>query len=253
MSETIAEAKIVDIETHSNDSVLRAAMQIHVEDAKSLGSSENEYEQEVFARSLARVREITGYIENGWITLKEAEPIFALMMAKPELAGFVDELSGQFNEHGFNYETAKAIDHAKRTGEDVVMGYFDLIGFKPVNDKVGDDAGDRAIKYTGEYLNAVAYDGVVARIHGDTYAVLFRSAKQEGVEQHLNASVLKDGLAEFVRGKFSEEKDPVDLTHINVRARAGFTSLRPDDSVASFKKRANQDMLDRKSLEPSIR
>ena len=88
------------------------------------------------------------------------------------------------------------------TGRNFAVLFIDLDGFKVVNDRLGHHAGDRLLIVTARRLRSISRDGdVVARFHGDEFAMLLRDvhdlhtarAIAERVQSELRAPVTIDG------------------------------------------------------------
>ena len=86
---------------------------------------------------------------------------------------YYDPLTGAHNRRLLVDRLAKALSHAKRTGRLVAVCYLDLDGFKPVNDRLGHDAGDQLLCEVTKRIQAIlrAYD-TLARVGGDEFVVL---------------------------------------------------------------------------------
>ncbi len=112
-----------------------------------------------------------------------------------------DELTGLLNRRGFMEGMNRALHSARRYGEEGVLCFIDLDGFKEINDTHGHQAGDMVLRRVAELLLAnVRKTDLVARLGGDEYAVLFiHAVKQVGrkraeiLRQILNASGLAFG------------------------------------------------------------
>ncbi|WP_454017488.1 diguanylate cyclase domain-containing protein [Azospirillum sp. Marseille-Q6669] len=112
--------------------------------------------------------------------------------------------------------------------------YIDLDGFKPVNDRLGHDAGDLVLRQVGERLAACFRgDDVVARLGGDEFAaVLPQRAGAEPPDL--------DGLARRIIDAVNE---PVSVQGEAVRVGCSLgIALWPEDSpdVAETLRRADQ-------------
>ncbi len=67
----------------------------------------------------------------------------------------------------------KSLNRAKRKGSQLALLYFDLDGFKPVNDRLGHAFGDKVLQKVAERLkNSIREMDVVARVGGDEFAIL---------------------------------------------------------------------------------
>lgn len=85
----------------------------------------------------------------------------------------IDELTGLANRRGFLMLAEQHAMLAKRTGEHFVVAFIDMDGLKPINDKLGHQAGDAAIAETAEVLR-VCFRGsdILGRLGGDEFAAL---------------------------------------------------------------------------------
>jgi diguanylate cyclase (GGDEF)-like protein/PAS domain S-box-containing protein len=67
----------------------------------------------------------------------------------------------------------QAVARANRSGEILAVCYFDLDGFKPINDTLGHDAGDRMLVELAQRVrNCLRESDTVARLGGDEFALL---------------------------------------------------------------------------------
>lgn len=98
-------------------------------------------------------------------------------MAEQELAAVrlagMDELTGISNRRGFSMLGQHALGTCLRQDRPATLLFFDMDGFKPVNDRFGHAEGDRALVAFGGLLReSFRQSDVVARIGGDEFAVL---------------------------------------------------------------------------------
>jgi diguanylate cyclase (GGDEF)-like protein len=85
----------------------------------------------------------------------------------------VDELTGLHNRRGFFTLAEQHLRVARREGRELALVYLDLDGLKALNDRLGHEAGDRAIAGAAAALRGIFRTGdIVARIGGDEFAVL---------------------------------------------------------------------------------
>jgi len=94
-----------------------------------------------------------------------------------------DALTPLLNRRAFVRELGRARTAAQRYGFALSLVYFDLDGFKALNDRLGHAAGDAALRAVAERLNAnVRESDVVGRMGGDEFAVVLVQADQATAE-----------------------------------------------------------------------
>ncbi len=104
-----------------------------------------------------------------------------------------DVLAPVLNRRAFLRELDRAIALAQRHDTPAAVLYFDLDGFKAVNDTYGHAAGDAALRATAERLvRHVREEDVVARLGGDEFAVLLLHADRIGAR--MKAEALKGAI-----------------------------------------------------------
>jgi diguanylate cyclase (GGDEF)-like protein len=139
----------------------------------------------------------------GFLGLTEAELTPSVQGALKTLLGEIDDLRGEvgrlkgqlsemegladrdvltpvLNRRAFMRELGRISTFAQRYGADASLVYFDLDGFKSVNDRFGHAAGDAALKTVAERLVANVRDSdIVGRLGGDEFAVILVQADLE--------------------------------------------------------------------------
>jgi diguanylate cyclase (GGDEF)-like protein len=111
-------------------------------------------------------------------------------LEEAETLADMDVLAPVLNRRAFMRELQRAIALAQRHQTPACVVYFDLDGFKGVNDRFGHAAGDAALCATADRLMAnVREADVVARLGGDEFAVLLLHADRLGAR--IKAEALK--------------------------------------------------------------
>jgi diguanylate cyclase (GGDEF)-like protein len=109
-----------------------------------------------------------------------------------------DVLTPTLNRRAFLREVHRAMADCRRYGEEACLLYLDMDGFKSINDAHGHSAGDAALIYVAETLNASVREGdSVGRIGGDEFAILLRHADLKA--SRIKAMKLE---AELIMGTF---------------------------------------------------
>jgi len=84
-----------------------------------------------------------------------------------------DELTGLPNRTMFHQRVGHALAQARRSGKELAILFIDLDHFKKINDTLGHEAGDRALKLIAERLRGCLRESdTVGRLGGDEFVVL---------------------------------------------------------------------------------
>ncbi len=116
----------------------------------------------------------------------------------------VDDLTKIANRRGFSVVANHLLPICRRTGLEAEVFFFDLDGFKAVNDNLGHEAGDSALKYfAGLLLKSFRKADVIARLGGDEFVVMIVGeqvfADRAIAEMNRRAANAKDSLHRLVR------------------------------------------------------
>jgi diguanylate cyclase (GGDEF)-like protein len=84
-----------------------------------------------------------------------------------------DELTGLYNQRGFYALAEQQLNMSDRLKKGIFMLYADLDNLKQINDTLGHQAGDSALKETAEiFKETFRRSDVIARIGGDEFAIM---------------------------------------------------------------------------------
>ncbi|NNE70337.1 MAG: sensor domain-containing diguanylate cyclase [Rhodothermales bacterium] len=155
-------------------------------------------------------------------------------IAALELAA-LDEGTGLVNRRGL-YTTGKnLIAISKRTGRPVSVLFFDLDGFKEVNDRYGHDAGDQLLVDFGDCLQeAFSTSEIVARLGGDEFCVMLATQPVEAFDGPLCR------LGELIERKNASYQDDrsiqysVGVATFDATKHEDFADLLRDADVAMY-------------------
>ncbi len=91
-----------------------------------------------------------------------------------------DMLTGLYNQRAFFDYLRKEISNAERYRESLVLCYFDLNGFKAINDKQGHQEGDEVLLAAGKIIHDSMRESDIAfRYGGDEFALILPHSSLE--------------------------------------------------------------------------
>jgi len=95
-----------------------------------------------------------------------------------------DDLTSLLNRRGFHELAARCLDSLRELQQPAAMFYFDLDGFKNVNDIFGHQAGDALLQQLASRLAAVInQDDLSSRQGGDEFALLVKNLNEDGAKR----------------------------------------------------------------------
>jgi diguanylate cyclase (GGDEF)-like protein len=123
---------------------------------------------------IAVIRDVTEKKAREAKLLEQSEQLRALALR--------DELTGLHNRRGFMEIAEHQLKAAMRNREPCAVFFADLNGMKAINDELGHEMGDQAIRATGSMLTEVFRSSdVVARLGGDEFIVFASECDEAGV------------------------------------------------------------------------
>jgi diguanylate cyclase (GGDEF)-like protein len=112
----------------------------------------------------------------------------------------VDDLTGLLNRRGWRYTAPRELARAARSGNPITAVTLDLDNFKELNDELGHEQGDRALRDTAERIRATLRAGdVVARLGGDEFVALLTNSTLTGslaaIDRLRESTPLQEGFS----------------------------------------------------------
>ena len=150
-----------------------------------------------------------------------------------------DSLTHLSNRTLFEEQLEYTIENAKRSQQIFALLYIDLDRFKPINDSLGHEVGDKVlVEVASRMLGAIRESDILSRRNGDEFTLIVNHL------HHVNAA---DVVASNIL-KALKEALYIDENQIYISASIGIT-LFPDDgeSAAVLLKNADQAMYSAKN------
>lgn len=145
---------------------------------------------------------------------------------KLERMAYHDPLTQLPNRALFSDRLQQALARIERSDEILGVCYFDLDGFKPINDNMGHEAGDQLLVQLAQRLrNSLRAGDTVARLGGDEFAILLCELRSPAECCQTLERLLGIIAAPYL----------INGTPVTVSASAGMTISPPDE--------ANPDLL----------
>ena len=150
-----------------------------------------------------------------------------------------DQLLPLLNRRAFVRELMRYIAFTDRYGTPTTLIYFDLDGFKTVNDTYGHAGGDAVLNHFAETLLGHVRDSdVVGRLGGDEFGVLLSHANQE------QGAKKADQLADKLRASptiWNAKSIPTSFSYGAFELKPGDTAdlamARADEAMYAHKRR----------------
>jgi diguanylate cyclase (GGDEF)-like protein len=162
-------------------------------------------------------------------------------IAQLEKLALTDELTGLLNRRGFERDLACAVAAARRYGEEGVIAFIDLDGFKEINDSLGHAAGDAALREVAALLAAnTRLTDSVGRLGGDEFAILLKRTNwQNGIRRaHELHRLIDPAVVHFVDGRSIEVRSSLGLQpyHAGIDGDAAVLLARADAEMYEQKR-----------------
>lgn len=156
-----------------------------------------------------------------------------------------DALTGLPNRPEFYHRLQLAMRNAEVNEQELGLVFFDLDGFKPVNDRYGHYAGDVVLQAVSDRLAAIVRGvDTVARLGGDEFAVILQGVS---VEPAILEGILRKIL------KAVSEPITIEGNDVAVGASLGVAFYREGCSLSAFCNQADTAMYEAKKTKNTWR
>lgn len=160
-------------------------------------------------------------------------------LADAESAADHDPLAPVYNRRAFMREAGRVVAMVRRHEVEASLIFFDLNGFKDVNDTHGHAAGDIVLRAIGEsLLKHTRETDIVGRIGGDEFGVVLTHVSPEA------AKAKAEALAAAIR----TERHLHEGVQLSVSASYGMTRIDGHDSAERLLAHADEAMYADKAL-----
>lgn len=148
-----------------------------------------------------------------------------------------DTLMPILNRRAFVRELSRTISYSQRYKAEASLIYFDLNGFKAVNDRLGHAAGDSVLRHvSGLLLSNVRDSDIVGRLGGDEFGVILARGGEHEAQNKA------ESLSELIRTR----PTVFDGQDIPISVAAGVTAFSADEDPAAAIARADEAMYAKK-------
>jgi len=168
--------------------------------------------------------------------VEEAEKRITELQVELEKASTLvrhDQLTGALNRRGLEEAIDNEVARAQRRKSPLCVALLDIDNFKKLNDSLGHDAGDAALIHLVTVIReTLRPQDTLARFGGEEFIVLLPDTPPDDAKKALVRL-----QRELTKRFFLNDNEKILITF-----SAGATEYRPDDSLASVTKRADEAM-----------
>ncbi len=199
--------------------------------ARLLGVPQHQLTAEVRAALNALMGEVA--------TLRGDIEVLKSKLAEAEAAADYDPLAPVYNRRAFMREASRISAMVRRHEIEASLIYFDLNGFKEVNDLHGHPAGDAILRAVAEVLvRQTRETDIVGRIGGDEFAVVLSMVGEEAARHK----------AETLAAAIRTERVLFDGVPLQVSTAFGVASFSAFEGPEQLLARADEAMYADKAL-----
>lgn len=146
---------------------------------------------------------------------------------------YTDPLTQTHNRASFKDSIKREMSLAVRNSKNLSLIFFDIDHFKYINDTYGHDCGDTTLAFSAKWIKESLRDSdIIFRYGGEEFVILLSDTDAYGAEL----------LAERIRASIEHHTIAYGMETIKITASLGISTLRNDDTLESFVKRADEAM-----------
>ncbi|MCF7967463.1 MAG: GGDEF domain-containing protein [Methylobacter tundripaludum] len=146
---------------------------------------------------------------------------------------YTDPLTQTHNRASFNDSISREMSLAVRNAKNLSVIFFDIDHFKTINDTYGHDCGDTTLALSAKWIKESLRDSdIVFRYGGEEFVILLSDTDAHGAEL----------LAERIRASIEHHTIAYGMEAVKITASLGVSTLRENDTIESFIKRADDAM-----------
>ncbi len=150
-----------------------------------------------------------------------------------------DQLTGALNRRGMDEAFSREVARSDRLGTPMSIGLLDIDHFKKLNDGLGHQAGDEALKHLTRVVRGLLRPtDILARYGGEEFLILLPNTVVEEAEQ-----ILRRVQRELTRQFFLHDNERVLITF-----SAGVAQRRPGEDQQALVARADAAMYNAKAM-----
>ena len=149
-----------------------------------------------------------------------------------------DPLTGLLNRRAFLEEVERHAARQDRDNQPSTLMFADLDHFKPVNDRLGHEAGDDVLRCTAALLRKTFRPGdLIARLGGDEFAIWLNGA------DHMTAAERAEHLRDAVPRDLADLTGP-DLPRVTMSIGIASREAGDGETLDSLMRRADRAMYE---------
>ena len=148
----------------------------------------------------------------------------------------IDELTGLYNRRGFNSLQGDLLQRVRQSGERGFLCCFDLDRFKQINDELGHQKGDEALKEFATNLRTVfRKDVLLSRMGGDEFVAMGIEQSYGQAEQSLQALAVIHSVRNATESPAFQLEASAGIAYFDSTYTAGMEDLMATADAALYR------------------